>query len=218
MNNATRDDQMKKHQNTAVYLIIGILAITTITTALYLTNNKSHKKPVWIKSGNYDVGKDLLEGEYVLISKGENSKYEIFEDEIVVSKDIIYGQSYIRIKKGQTLKFIDSEMCKADEAPRLNPDDETYKQGMYKVGRDVTPGEYVLHSKSSGYYVVLSDVTGDIDSIIENENFVGEKSISLKSGQYIKIIGATMKSKQRLFKYAVKDLKPIYIFVCIREI
>ena len=186
---------MKKYQNTAVYLIIGVLVITAIIMILYLNNSKKHQKPVWIKSGSYDVGKDLLEGEYVLISKGENSKYEIFEDGIAVSKDIIYGQSYITIKKGQTLKFVDSEMCKVDEAPKLNSDDGTYKQGMYRVGRDITPGEYVLHSKSSGYYVILSDVTGDIGSIIENENFVGKKSISLKSGQYIKIIDATMKSK-----------------------
>ncbi|HBG8372431.1 TPA: cell wall-binding protein Cwp28 [Clostridioides difficile] len=83
----------------------------------------------------------------------------------------------------------------------VKPTTKTIKDGMYKVGKDISAGEYLITSNSgsyASYYEVTSDSTGNADSILSNDIFSGIRYITLKNGQYIKIEDSTM----TLAKYA----------------
>ncbi|MBE5800799.1 MAG: hypothetical protein E7319_00740 [Clostridiales bacterium] len=65
-----------------------------------------------------------------------------------------------------------------------------YDSGMYKVGVDMLPGEYVLLATSEygGYYCVSDSVdTSDIDSIIFNDTFDTNRIITVERGDYVEL-------------------------------
>jgi hypothetical protein len=76
--------------------------------------------------------------------------------------------------------------------PTKEPDQTTYDAGTYKVGNDITAGEYVIFCDNglSGYAELSSDSTGDLDSIVANENFEYNTIMEIKEGQYFKMTGA----------------------------
>ena len=61
-----------------------------------------------------------------------------------------------------------------------------YKSGTYKVGTDMPAGEYVLtSSKGSGYVSVSSDSSGELDSLIDNDNFGVQDYLIVNDGEYV---------------------------------
>lgn len=66
------------------------------------------------------------------------------------------------------------------------------KAGMYKVGKDLPVGEYLILSDSlmPAYFQLSKDSSGTLDSIITNDNFEGSRYLSVKDGQYLDITGA----------------------------
>jgi len=187
---------MKKGWKISLYILLAVAVVGIIVALLYRNSSKNQQNEItWIKSGDHPVGKELAAGEYVLIAAGEKASYEIIKDKMAIANDAVDNQAYITIEKGQTVKLAQAKMCKVDEAPIFKTDDGVYKQGMYKVGRDLSAGEYVLKTDGSGYYAILSDTKGNISSVLESNSFNGKVTISLKAGQYIKILDATMKTK-----------------------
>lgn len=69
----------------------------------------------------------------------------------------------------------------AEQGTLENP----YNEGMYKVGSDIAPGEYVFltQSSSSSYICVSSD--SNQDDIIENAIFTNSYFMTIEDGQYI---------------------------------
>ena len=79
-------------------------------------------------------------------------------------------------------------MYTLDEAPALQPVNGIYPEGMYKVGQDIDAGEYkVVSDAGSAYFEVTKDSSGSLYSIVANDNFTGEKYITIQAGQYIKL-------------------------------
>ncbi|NMD69327.1 hypothetical protein HHO41_03435 [Bacillus sp. DNRA2] len=68
------------------------------------------------------------------------------------------------------------------------------KSGVYKVGTDLTAGEYLVFAKSIAYIEAASDSTGKLESIIFNDNLPsGSHSyVTLNDGDYFKLQGAEM--------------------------
>ncbi|MBQ1847431.1 MAG: hypothetical protein II135_05440 [Clostridia bacterium] len=63
-----------------------------------------------------------------------------------------------------------------------------YREGQYKVGKDIPAGEYVLFVTNSGYmgyFSVSSDANGN--NIIFNDNFDYNSIITIKDGQYLEL-------------------------------
>jgi hypothetical protein len=64
---------------------------------------------------------------------------------------------------------------------------------MYKIGTDIPAGEYKLINNDlqglPAYMDVSSDASGSIESIITNDNFNGQKYITIQSGQYLQFKG-----------------------------
>ena len=66
-----------------------------------------------------------------------------------------------------------------------------YDAGTYKVGSDISAGEYILFGESAvgAYYEIASDSTGTLESIITNGNFTTNAILTVSDGQYLKLQG-----------------------------
>lgn len=61
---------------------------------------------------------------------------------------------------------------------------------MFKVGLHIPAGEYKLvATRSLGYCEVSNSSKHTIGSIVSNDNFSGEKYITVRNGQYLKLSG-----------------------------
>nr|DAZ16253.1 MAG TPA: N BRO family, N-terminal domain [Caudoviricetes sp.]DAZ32419.1 MAG TPA: N BRO family, N-terminal domain [Caudoviricetes sp.] len=57
----------------------------------------------------------------------------------------------------------------------------------YFVGKDIPAGEYKVSAANGGYYEVTANSTGDLGTIIANDNFEGEVYLTVQDGQYLKL-------------------------------
>lgn len=158
------------------------------------------EKNIWTKAGMYKVGKDLPAGEYLILSDFLMPAYfQLSKDssgtlDSIITNDNFEGSRYLSMQDGQYFDITGGKFVSIDKAPIQEPKDGTYSSGMYKVGRDIKPGEYkvVPDSGAFAYYEVSKDSSGSLNSIITNDNFDTEKYITIKEGQYIKIVGGEL--------------------------
>lgn len=151
------------------------------------------KKPVpTYYAGMYRIGTDMPSGEYYLFSQSNYGAYfEIDRDasgsyESIIANDNFNYNSIVTVSAGQYLKL---DSCYA--IPIAYAKVSTAGEGMFKVGRDISAGEYKLISTNSfgGYYEVAASALHDIDSIISNDNFEGTRYVTVQNGQYLKLSG-----------------------------
>ena len=69
----------------------------------------------------------------------------------------------------------------------LGPENGVLPVGRYRVGQHIPAGEYKLRAEASerGYYCLTSDPNGD--DIISNDNFNGERYVTIQDGQYLEL-------------------------------
>lgn len=165
------------------------------------TSVKSESKKDSIKSGMYKVGKDIKAGEYVVVSDHSGAGYmQVSKDSSgdingIICNENIQNRTIITIKDGQYFEVKDGEIYPIDKAPKVETKDNGLPSGMYKVGKDIKPGEYKVSSEANGYVEVSNNSLQVTESIVSNDNFKGEKYITVKDGQYLKINNATLKLK-----------------------
>lgn len=140
-------------------------------------------------SGMYKIGTDMPAEEYLITSS--SGYYEVTSDstgsfESIITNDNYTNRAYITVQEGQYFSF-DGTATPVGEAAAYSSVDGTYPEGMYLVGKDIPAGEYKLSSSGSGYYEVTSDSTGNFDSIVSNDNFEGDKYLTISDGQYLKL-------------------------------
>ncbi|MFT4413769.1 hypothetical protein ACLM5H_07915 [Fredinandcohnia humi] len=91
-----------------------------------------------------------------------------------------------------------NEDAKEEEAPAEEEqpaeDDARIESGTYKVGTDVPAGEYVVFSSGMAYIENAKDSTGQLESIIFNDNLPSDSHsyVTLNDGEYFKLQGAEM--------------------------
>lgn len=195
-----------------IILVIAIFLISTLTgcaggnekppstgdnTGI---NQEEQPKDEYIKAGMYKVGEDIPAGEYFIVPEGlayfQVSKDSTGSFESIIANDNFSGTRYVTVSEGQYLEIRSSKMISADKAPKQEPKDGKYPEGMYKVGKEIPAGEYKVVSEGGlAYYEVTKDSRGDLNSIIANDNFEGEKYITVKEGNYIKLNGCYLISK-----------------------
>lgn len=79
-----------------------------------------------------------------------------------------------------------------EEEEETEEEVKTYPEGMYKVGTDIEEGLYLAIADGFGYYEVATDSTGELDSIITNDNFEANRYIKIEDGEYIKVTRASL--------------------------
>lgn len=71
------------------------------------------------------------------------------------------------------------------------PSVQTWDAGMHKVGTDIPVGEYVLKANGYGYFQISSDSSGELDSIVANDNFTTNSIVTVQDGQYLTLNDCT---------------------------
>lgn len=156
-----------------------------------------------ITAGTYIVGDDIPAGEYLVFSDGmtyfESATDSTGElDSIIFNANLINGaHAYVTVNDGEYFKLQNGEMYPVEQAPSVQPDDGIYRDGMYKAGQDIDPGEYHVTLNEDapmdmGYLQVSSDSSHNFDSIITNENVQSDTYITVSEGQYLTISNLTI--------------------------
>jgi len=72
--------------------------------------------------------------------------------------------------------------------------DAVITAGTYKVGEDIPDGEYIVFANGMAYIESASDSTGELDSIIFNDNLMNNAHayVTLQDGEYFKLQSAEM--------------------------
>ncbi|WP_137744219.1 hypothetical protein [Robertmurraya siralis] len=96
-------------------------------------------------------------------------------------------------KKAQTDET-NNERDKEAPTEKEGKNDSKINAGVYKVGSDIPAGEYLVLANGTGYIESASDSTGQLDSIIFNDNLVsgGHTYVTLNDGEYFKLQGTEM--------------------------
>ncbi|QAT49278.1 hypothetical protein EQM14_05505 [Caproiciproducens sp. NJN-50] len=149
--------------------------------------------------GMYKVGSDIPAGEYVMISNSKSIDFGYFQVakdssgtlDSIVANDNFENRSIITVSDGEYITVQYADIYAINDAPAISQTAGKISSGMYKVGKDLKAGEYKVHATDSSAYVeVSSDSSHLLTSIISNDNFSGDKYISVENGQYIKIQNA----------------------------
>lgn len=159
-----------------------------------VTNNGSNENSNKIKQGTYKIGDDLEAGEYLFIANGigyvEVAKDSTGNLESIIHNDNVIGHTYVTVEDGQYLKFQFGEAYPVASAPSIIPENGLYKDGEYKVGKDIPAGEYELISNTEmGYFEVSKDSNGTLDSIITNDFVTSNAYVTVEDGEYLKLQG-----------------------------
>ena len=166
-------------------------------------NQQEDKISFKLSDGTFKVGKDLDPGIYVLVKHdGEfMGSFDITTDttgdlDSKVDSNAFENFSYIEVKDGQYLQLNKSDLYKVDEIKDealdfSNLDELT--NGMYIVGKDITPGEHKLEAindGSEGWFCLYNNLAGGYNNSPDLQTadyFSGSKLITLKDGQYLKL-------------------------------
>lgn len=85
-----------------------------------------------------------------------------------------------------------TETTEPEESEPAEPEVTTYDGGMYKVGTDLPAGEYLIESDTMDYMEVANDSTGELDSIVTNENYTNRVYVTVSDGQYLTFGGTAI--------------------------
>lgn len=139
--------------------------------------------------GQYIVGKDIIAGEYMLMSTGVSGYFCVSSDangRNIIFNDNFDTNSIITVNDGEYLKL--SRSCAIFLADFYNAGltIKTSKTGtMLKVGHDIMPGEYKLNAVGNAYYCIYD--SSRQDHIVANDNFTGSCYVNIAKGQYLKL-------------------------------
>ncbi|WP_172370865.1 hypothetical protein [Sporosarcina jiandibaonis] len=151
-----------------------------------------------IKAGTYKVGADLPAGEYLVFSNGhtyiESAKDSSGNLDSIIFNDNLMNNAhaYVTLNEGEYFKMTGGEMYPVEDAKSVIPEDGLYQDGMYKVGKDISAGEYKVILTSDlgmGYLEVSADSSHQLGSIITNDNVQADTYITVKENQYLKLQG-----------------------------
>ena len=139
--------------------------------------------------GQYRVGRDMIAGEYVLLSTSDYSGYFCVSSDAlgknIICNDLFEVNSILTVRTGE---YVELSRCIAVLASDFYTKYtiRTDNTGvMLRVGYDIQPGTYRLRAAAgqTGYYCIYNDSRHD--DIVDNDLFSGSSYITLRYGQYI---------------------------------
>ena len=184
----TEDDSNEKVNESGAALIFKYIDVSLI--------------PDGSKTGTYKVGKDIEPGEYIaygLYSKAQVKQFDSL-DEQEDAEEIEGLFIGIKLKENQYIEVEDGILLPKN----IFDTNKLTKYGVYKVGKDIDAGEYKVESVLDSYESSYDAVDGNLGACeIADEPFGGnvmqtidlydgQKYITLKNGQYIRIVDAAL--------------------------
>lgn len=167
-------------------------AFHSILESVTFTQPQDEKKVTTIDAGMYKVGVDISEGEYLISPTKDSGYYEITSDstgstESRIDNDNFSGTRYVTLKDGEYITLKRCQMTSVENIQPQKPQNGMLSNGMYKVGFDIEAGEYKLRTESSGYFEIRSNSRGGSQGRVTNDNFEGERYITVSDGQYLQL-------------------------------
>ena len=147
------------------------------------------------EAGQYKCGTDIEPGIYMTFASNGTGYYSITTDangDDIVSNDNFKNNQIFEVARGQYLELSRAYAIKYEDAPLLAPENGILPEGRYRVGQHISAGTYKIQTTSnvSGYYSLTSDPNGD--NIISNDNFDGERYVTIQNGQYLELARCQM--------------------------
>lgn len=149
-------------------------------------------------TGSYQVGMDIPSGEYLILPDSTPAYYEVANDSSgdltsIVANDTFSGSRYLTIEEGQYLRLNNCTAYPASYVSEGKVDNSDLSNGMYKVGIDITAGQFQIEpTEQSGSYAIEQDSKGILTSIVSNQKFKKAVTITLTEGQYLRLSNATL--------------------------
>lgn len=119
--------------------------------------------------------------EATVIEEEQEAKEEVIEEEAEEDKE-------------EAEVSAEAEEEGAEDSTEEASDDTVITAGTYKIGEDIPSGEYLIFANGMGYIESASDSTGELDSIIFNDNLANDAHayVTLQDGEYFKLQSAEM--------------------------
>ena len=142
--------------------------------------------------GMYRVGTDIEPGEYLIGSTDGEPGFIIFSSSDYFNENTTFYPSitdypvYVTLKMGDRVLFADG--ITLNKAKVAAADDHgKYAPGMYKVGKDIKAGKYIVDTSSEdAVYAIYKDSRYDESSIVKlREHAVDAEIVTLIDGQYV---------------------------------
>jgi len=146
------------------------------------------------KASTYKIGTDMPAGEYVLVADDTDIKYfQISNDSTgltnsIITNGVFQTNTIVTVSNGQYFNFIGCYAVPITESPTL----DITKEGMFKVGKHLDPGEYQIWASSESdvaYYAVHKDSTHKSESIKTNGVIEGRTYVTVEKGEYLELTG-----------------------------
>lgn len=149
------------------------------------------------RAGMYKVGTDLPAGEYLFFSNSSQRAYvcaslDSNQNDIIENENFS-NSFFMTVANGQYLEAKRCYFVKASDYTVPINEDGTLDEGMYRVGVDISAGEYKLTAEEDrAYWCLYSDsiIPFDID---DNDNFEGSTYVTVREGQCLIIKRCTAK-------------------------
>lgn len=151
--------------------------------------------PNLIRAGTYLVGSDIQPGLYKGVSGAGffgSCYWERLKDlsgsfDAILANDNSAGQFYIEVKEGDYALKTDCDLVWLETIPEHTGGyPHSITTGTYLVGNDIQPGIYKGQAGigNSCYWERLKSLAGDFDSILANENSVGQFYVEVTANDY----------------------------------
>ena len=103
---------------------------------------------------------------------------------------------YFTVTEGTYLDVSGGRFTAAENAPIPQPEDGVYPAGMYRVGRDLPAGEYLLtpNQDYSAHYEILDSSQGGYEHQLDSGWSDGELSFRVEEGQYLNLSFGTFRA------------------------
>ena len=154
------------------------------------------------EDGTYLVGSDLPVGDYAVQEK-ENAMFASVvvragkggEDPLILHK-LISGQADVHLVRNTWVTFSEVRVWPLGAEPSLMDENGIVKEGAYLVGKQVPTGDYLVSvadkAPLSSYSVYSGIVGSGKEELIKFEVLHGEAELTLETGDYVELSGATM--------------------------
>ena len=154
------------------------------------------------EDGTYLVGSDLPVGDYA-VQERENAMFASVvvragkgdEDPLILHK-LISGQADVHLVRNTWVTFSEVRAWPLGAEPSLMDENGVVSEGAYLVGKQLPEGDYLVNVADKAplsSYSVYSGIVGSCkEELIKFEVLHAETELTLETGNYIELSGATM--------------------------
>lgn len=174
-------------------VVTGVKAGKAVITAS--VSNKKYKSTITVKNPNLQLNVtsvSIIKGKTYKVTGTATPKATITWKTSNASVATVNSSGVMTGKKvgTATISAKANGITKTVKVTVKNPPVKYYGEGMYKVGKDIPAGEYVLYASDGlGYFSVNKNASGSFDAIITNEIFQTNSIITVTNGQYLEMSG-----------------------------